>query len=68
MGILQIETWGSFPVARRRFTAESGGHAQAVGEAIQWLSEVALPQSIVLDHKLHDDEVRPSNKDFSRSR
>ena len=68
MGMIRIITCGSFPDQAIVFHAQDGGHAQAIGEAIQWLAEVALPQSIVLDHKLHDDGVKPSNKDFSRGK
>lgn len=67
MGLIRITTDGSFPVTEKIFYAQTGGHVQAIGEAIQWLSNIALPQSIVLDHKLHDEGVRPDHKDFSKS-
>ncbi len=66
MGVITIEVGGSFmqsptvlcrqPV---RFSAMHGGHAQAVGEAIKWLSETMLPISIQLDHMLHSQGEKP---------
>jgi hypothetical protein len=35
------------------------GHAQAVAEAIRWLSEEVLPEAIGQDHKLHEEGARP---------
>ncbi|HEC63665.1 MAG TPA: hypothetical protein ENI23_00060 [bacterium] len=64
--MIKIETTGSFKYKKLSFSAQIGGHAQAVGEAIQYLSKIILPEAIVKDHELHDDGVRPSNKDFSR--
>ena len=68
MGMIKIEIEGSFGYKKLTFSAQIGGHAQAVGEAIQYLSEIILPGAIVKDHELHDDGVKPSNKDFSRGR
>ena len=39
MGILRIETHGSFGESRREFSAEYVGHAHAVGAAIDYLTE-----------------------------
>lgn len=57
MGQLKIELAGSFaeldvmttPVA---FSAEEGGHADAIARAITFLSGTALPSAIRLDHRL----------------
>ena len=36
-----------------------GGHAQAVAEAIEFLSGELLPESIEQDHNLHEDGAKP---------
>ncbi|KKL13540.1 hypothetical protein LCGC14_2524740 [marine sediment metagenome] len=66
MGMIKIETEGSFGHRKFAFSAQIGGHAQAVGEAILYLSKVILPEAIVKDHELHDNGVKPSNEDFSK--
>ena len=61
MGILTVSLRGSFGEARmQNFTAMTGGHAQAVAEAIQYLSEVELPKAIRNDHECHRDGIEPS--------
>ena len=64
MGQIRIETWGSFPNNNVIFSAQKSGHAQAITAAINWLSRVALPKAIELDHKLHSDGVKPDDKIF----
>lgn len=61
MGMLQIKTWGSFPNKSIEFTAQSRGHAHAVAEAIQYLSEHVLPAAIEQDHKLHEAGHKPAD-------
>lgn len=66
MGMIKISTLGSFPRCDREFDAQEGGHAQAVARAMQFLAEVVLPEAIVRDHTLHDEDRRPNNKDFAQ--
>ena len=65
MGMLTIETRGSFKRESKTFSAMEHGHAQAVAEAITFLSNVVLPEAINNDHKCHDEGATPSGG-FSR--
>lgn len=68
MGVLRIDLNGSFeqyedlrighPVA---FPAMGHGHAQAVAEAIAWLSGHLLPRAIVMDHRLQSEGATPEH-------
>jgi hypothetical protein len=61
MGMIHITTTGSFkPSHQESFSAMHGGHAEAVAEAIEFLSSVVLPEAIRLDHKLHAEGEAPS--------
>lgn len=61
MGQINISVIGSFkPNHAKQFGAIDGGHAQAVGLAIKWLSEVLLPEAIKNDHMCHDKGVKPT--------
>lgn len=61
MGMLTVDLRGSFGQARSKtFSAMGGGHAQAIAEAIQYLSEVELPKAIRNDHECHKDGIEPS--------
>jgi hypothetical protein len=59
MGVLKISTEGSFKYEYRAFSAMQHGHAQAVAEAIKFLSERVLPDAIANDHKCHEEGVKP---------
>lgn len=59
MGMIHIETAGSFPHRRKSFSALDHGHARAVADAIKWLSEEVLPEAIKQDHILHADQAKP---------
>jgi len=60
MGQITITVSGSFrKLAPKRFSAISGGHAQAVAEAIEFLSGELLPDAIQQDHKLHEGNHYP---------
>ena len=60
MGMITIIVEGSFKKQRdRSFSAMHGGHAQAVAEAIEFLSSEMLPGAIEQDHALHEDGARP---------
>jgi hypothetical protein len=61
MGMIKVETSGSFPQRSRTFTANLHGHAHAVAEAMRWLAEEVLPAAIEQDHRLHDDGAKPKN-------
>ena len=60
MGTIAINLAGSFGSRYKHFTATTGGHAQAIAEAIQYLSEVELPKAIRNDHECHRDGIEPS--------
>ncbi len=61
MGEVTITTTGSFgPTLEQTFSAEEGGHANALARAIQYISLDLLPKAIQKDHKLHDEGVRPA--------
>ncbi len=66
MGMLQINAWGSFPEKRRTFRAQEHGHAHAVAEAMQYLSEELLPWAIARDHELQSEGSTP-DKGFDKS-
>lgn len=59
MGILRIETSGSFPYRAKHFGAMEWGHAHAVAEAIQWLASEVLPAAIAQDHRLQERGANP---------
>ncbi len=59
MGMIKVETWGSFPMHSKTFSAMSHGHAHAVAEVIRWLSDQVLPDAIEQDHRLHADGIVP---------
>lgn len=60
MGVIRIETSGSFPGRSKTFSAIEKGHAHAVAEAIAWLSTEVLPEAIERDHRLHDEGAKPT--------
>ena len=60
MGMLTVDTRGSFGHTSKTFSAMKHGHAQAVAEAIAFLSQVVLPEAIANDHRCHDDGSKPS--------
>ena len=66
MGSIKITTAGSFGEGVIQFSAESGGHAKALSDAIKYLND-RLPEGIRLDHKLHDEGDRPPRGDFGYS-
>lgn len=59
VGVLRIETTGSFPYRAKHFGATEWGHAHAVAEAIAWLSSEVLPAAIAQDHRLHESGAKP---------
>lgn len=60
MGMIRIDTLGSFKASSKTFGAQSHGHAQAVAEAIEYLSREVLPAAIANDHECHNDGVAPA--------
>ncbi len=64
MGVLRIDINGSFGNDSQSFAALRGGHADAIGRAIEYLSGELMPKAIRQDHKLHDDGERPPERDF----
>jgi hypothetical protein len=65
MGVLNIQTGGSFPSRNRTFGAMEHGHAHAVAEAIEWLASEVLPAAIEQDHQLQAKGAEP-RKGFDR--
>lgn len=63
MGMITIQTVGSFGNRTNRTSAMEHGHAHAVQEAINWLVTEVLPRAINEDHRLHDEGHKPA-KDF----
>lgn len=61
MGTITIQTNGSFGQKTKSFKAITNGHADAVAQAIEWLSGELLPDSISQDHELHNDGCKPEN-------
>jgi len=61
MGVITIRVQGSFQPAfpTMELRAETGGHADAVARAIEYLSQTVLPAAIRQDHKLHDEGHKP---------
>ena len=67
MGMIRIETRGSFKHDTAEFSAMDGGHAAAVAEAIEWLSKEVLPEAIRNDHRCHNEDIYP-RKGFAGQR
>jgi len=60
MGVIIIKVQGSFmDTYTASFTAMHGGHAQAVAEAIEFLSGKLLSNAIKQDHMLHEQGDKP---------
>lgn len=60
MGMIVLNISGSFGSRSANFSAMTGGHAQAVSEAIKYLAETELPKAIKNDHECHKDGIEPS--------
>jgi len=65
MGMITITTAGSFGNGSKTFSAITNGHADAVAQAIEWLSGKLLPEATAQDHQLHDQGSIP-NEGFKR--
>jgi hypothetical protein len=67
MGQISINVAGSFgrKNGSKTFSAMKHGHADAVAQAIEYLSKELLPFATALDHKLHSEGDKP-NKGFDR--
>jgi len=59
MGMITVTTNGSFGNKQKVFKANKNGHADAVAQAIEWLSGTLLPESIAQDHQLHEEGEKP---------
>ena len=59
MGMLIIETRGSFGTSTKTFSAMRNGHAHAVTEAIRYLTELAR-KATNQDHQLHEQREKPT--------
>ncbi len=67
MGVLIIETRGSFPWRKTHSeNAQQGGHAAAIGRGIEYLSSM-LPAAIELDHRLHTQGDEPQDAPFGKT-
>ena len=69
MGMIQISVQGSFgrKNGSKTFSAMKHGHADAVAQAIEYLSKELLPFATALDHQLHTEGASP-NKGFDREK
>lgn len=64
MGMIEIRTYGSFPIHVESFGPADCGHVDTVADALEWVASVLLPEAHVLDHELHDGgDVPPSGWD-----
>lgn len=61
MGMITITTSGSFGISFKTFRAIDHGHADAVAQALEYLSSELLPEATAQDHELHDQGAKPSN-------
>lgn len=52
--------------ARKNFSPNQHGYADAVAQAIEWLAKDVLPHATAADHKLHENEQSPPGT-FERS-
>jgi len=61
MGMILITARGSFTqrFESKQFSAMHGGHAQAIAEAINFLSGSFLSDAIKLDHELQGEGDHP---------
>jgi hypothetical protein len=61
VGQIVISVQGSFgrENGTKTFVAMNHGHADAVAQAIEYLSKELLPFATALDHKLHEAKVGP---------
>lgn len=62
MGMINISLSGSFGNNRSTFKAQKSGHAQAIREAINWLSGDILKNAIEQDHRLHLNGEFPEDR------
>jgi hypothetical protein len=62
MGLIHVDVRGSFGKSNgsKTFSAVNNGHADAVAQAIEYLSGTLLPEAIALDHRLHTEGAQPS--------
>jgi len=67
MGMIRIETAGSFGHSEKNFTAMEYGHANAIAEAITYLAYELLPKATAQDHALQAEGAFP-NKGFDKSK
>lgn len=69
MGMIIVDVQGSFGRKNgiKRFSAMKHGHADAVAQAISYLSNELLPFATALDHQLHSEGASP-NKGFDREK
>jgi hypothetical protein len=70
MGIIRIETFGSFPQHEEHFRAQECGHAVAVQRAIDWLRGDMLPDAIKSDKQLRAQGHAPDDdfKEYDKRR
>jgi hypothetical protein len=58
MGLIKIQTCGSFRDDKVDFSAIKHGHARAISDAIKYLND-RLPEAIRQDHDLQDNGQYP---------
>lgn len=61
MGMINIVLSGSFGGDGSTFRAQKSGHADAIREAINWLSGDVLKKAIKQDHELQSNNQFPDD-------
>ena len=60
MGLISIQTKGSFGESYKNFSAQENGHAHAVNKAMIYLNDL-MRRAINNDHKCHDEGLKPDD-------
>lgn len=60
MGMIRVQTWGSFGQVDKTFKAQTSGHAVAADDALQFLQGVANAAA-VKDQKLRTEGHEPDD-------
>lgn len=55
MGMIKVDTWGSFPTRSKTFGPALHGHADVVAQVMEWLASDVLPAATALDHRLRTE-------------
>lgn len=61
MGMIRIETWGSFPINTKVFSAMGSGHECAVEDVLKWFETTMLDLARRQDKKLRAEGHAPED-------